>query len=136
MQALAEAVGDAATGAMAAKALALGQAKLMQPIGSGGSLWDGEKKYWHAHSETKTQIFTDTLYGQMLAHHHLQNFTLPVQMLKEHLAYEWARNQDQFGMRVLNDPAQEDSIWMNGLSNTPPPEFRVPYHFSGILATL
>jgi hypothetical protein len=114
VEALASAMGDTATGATAAKALALGQKKLMEPIREGGALWDSEKKYWHAHSETSTQIFTDTLYGQMLAHHHLQNFTLPVTMLQQHLQYEWARNQDKFGMRVLRDPVQEDSIWMSG----------------------
>jgi hypothetical protein len=48
----------------------------MEPTSSGGPLWDGEKKFWHCHSDTDTQIFTDTLYGQMLAHHHLQNYTV------------------------------------------------------------
>jgi hypothetical protein len=72
--------------------MALARSKLMQPISSGGSLWDSDKKYWHAHSETPTQIFTDTLYGQMLAHHHLHNFTLPEQMLLDHLKYEWCRH--------------------------------------------
>ena len=110
VEALATAASDPSTAASAAKALALGQQKLSQPISSGGALWDSEKKFWHAHSETPTQIFTDTLYGQMLAHHHLQNFTLPVGMLKEHLNYEWERNQDKYGMRVLRDPIQEDSI--------------------------
>ena len=50
----------------------------------------------------------------MLAHHNLQNFTLPVDMLESHLKYEWQSNQDTYGMRVLNFPVQEDSIWMNG----------------------
>ena len=35
-------------------------------------------------------------------------------MLEAHLEYEWSKNQDKYGMRVLNDPVQEDSIWMNG----------------------
>ena len=35
-------------------------------------------------------------------------------MLEAHLEYEWSKNQDKYGMRVLNDPIQEDSIWMNG----------------------
>eukprot|EP01050_Picozoa_sp_SAG11_P027329 SAG11_NODE_6880_length_1232_cov_1.195057_2_plen_102_part_00 len=51
----------------------------MEPTSSGGPLWDGEKKFWHCHSDTDTQIFTDTLYGQMLAHHHLQNYTVRCQ---------------------------------------------------------
>ena len=38
----------------------------------------------------------------------------PQPYLEQHLAYEWERNQDKYGMRVLNDPVQEDSIWMNG----------------------
>ena len=62
VEALASAMGDTSTGATAAKAMALGQKKLMEPISEGGALWDSEKKYWHAHSETTTQIFTDTLY--------------------------------------------------------------------------
>ena len=111
---MANVMADSATAAAAAKALALGKTKLMQPTSSGGPLWDGEKRFWHCHSDTATQIFTDTLYGQMLAHHHLQNYTLPLEMLEAHLEYEWSKNQDEFGMRVLNDPVQEDSIWMNG----------------------
>ena len=76
VEAMANVMGDTATATSAAKALALGKAKLMQPTSNGGPLWDGEKKFWHCHSDTDTQIFTDTLYGQMLAHHHLQNYTV------------------------------------------------------------
>merc|ERR1719453_1538816 len=51
----------------------------------------------------------------MLAHHHLDGqFTADTSSLQSHLAYEWERNQDTYGMRVLNDPIQEDTIWMNG----------------------
>ena len=114
VEAMAHAMSDAATAADAAKALALAREKLMQPTSAGGPLWDGEKKFWHAHSATETQVFTDTLYGQMLAHHHMQNYTLPVEMLESHLKYEWQSNQDKYGMRVLNFPIQEDSVWMNG----------------------
>ena len=71
-------------------------------------------KFWHATSESQTQIFTDSLYGQMLSHNVLQNFTLPEEYLSNHLAYEWDRNKDTYGMRVISDPVQEDSIWMNG----------------------
>ena len=61
------------------------------------------------------QIFTDTLYGQMLSHHHFDgHFTAPASHLQSHLAFEWARNQDAFGMRVISDPVDEDSIWLNG----------------------
>lgn len=80
---------DTATVTACAKASALAKAKLIAPTSAGGPLWDGDKKFWHAHSDTATQIFTDTLYGQMLAHHHLQNYTLPMEMLEQHLAYEW-----------------------------------------------
>jgi len=111
---MAAVLGDSATAASAAKALQLGQKRLTTPTSEGGPLWDGAKKFWHAHSETPTQIFTDSLYGQMLGHHHLQNFSIDASFLSEHLAYEWKRNQDKYGMRVLNDPVQEDSIWMNG----------------------
>jgi uncharacterized protein (DUF608 family) len=73
---MAKTVDDTTTAAAASKAFALGKSKLMQPTSSGGPLWDGDKKFWRCHSDTETQIFTDTLYGQMLAHHHLQNYTV------------------------------------------------------------
>lgn len=61
------------------------------------------------------QIFTDSLYGQMLSHHFFDgNFTLDTSFLSSHLEYEWEKNQDKYGMRVLSDPVQEDSVWMNG----------------------
>lgn len=61
------------------------------------------------------QIFTDTLYGQMLSHHFLNGtFTIDTAYLSSHLKYEWEKNQDTYGMRVLSNPVQEDSIWMNG----------------------
>eukprot|EP01051_Picozoa_sp_SAG22_P001827 SAG22_NODE_75_length_22256_cov_45.062960_14_plen_93_part_00 len=51
----------------------------------------------------------------MLQHHHFfGNFSLGSEYLTNHLAYEWAKNKDTYGMRVLSDPVQEDSIWMNG----------------------
>lgn len=50
----------------------------------------------------------------MLAHHHFGNFTIDSSYLESHLAYEWEQNQDTYGMRVLSNPVQEDSIWMNG----------------------
>jgi len=51
----------------------------------------------------------------MLSYHHFGGqLTLPVDYLSRHLAYEWQENQDPYGMRVLSNPVQEDSIWMNG----------------------
>jgi len=91
-----------------------GKEQLLNPITQGGVLWNDTLKYFVAHSNTTTQIFTDTLYGQMLSHHHFGHFTIGEDYLDSHLAYEWERNQDKYGMRVLNDPVQEDSIWMNG----------------------
>ena len=53
--------------------------------------------------------------AQMLAHHHLQNFTLPTEYLQSHLAYEWERNQDTYGMRVrhfsLFAVLRRDLVW-------------------------
>eukprot|EP00658_Telonema_sp_P-2_P029627 TRINITY_DN22504_c0_g1_i7.p1 TRINITY_DN22504_c0_g1~~TRINITY_DN22504_c0_g1_i7.p1 ORF type:complete len:248 (-),score=52.68 TRINITY_DN22504_c0_g1_i7:385-1128(-) len=72
-------------------------------------------RFFTAHSNTDTQIFTDTLYGQMLAHAVLNgSLTIDATYLEKHLSYEWDQNQDLYGMRVLNHPVQEDSIWMNG----------------------
>ena len=63
----------------------------------------------------KEQVFTDTLYGEMLSHHHFDGtFTLNTSYLHRHLAFELAANNDTYGMRVLSNPVQEDSIWMNG----------------------
>ena len=51
----------------------------------------------------------------MLSHHHFGgNFTLDASYLSSHLEYEWRKNQDTYGMRVLSEPVTEDSIWMNG----------------------
>lgn len=112
--AMAELLNDAATAKAARSAFELGAAQLVKPTSEGGPLWNSSRNYFHAHSDNSTQIFTDTLYGQMLSHHVFQNFTLPSTYLSSHLAYEWKRNADEFGMRVINDPIQEDSIWMNG----------------------
>ena len=58
---LAKIMDDTATAASASKAFSLGKSKLMQPTSSGGPLWDGDKQFWHCHSDTETQVFTDTL---------------------------------------------------------------------------
>ena len=61
------------------------------------------------------QIFTDTLYGQMLHHHHFDGgFSIDASYLRSHLAAEWRMNHDTFGMRVQSNPTQEDSVWLNG----------------------
>jgi len=112
--AMADLMGDGGTSLETRAAFELGAKQLMKPTSEGGGLWNGSKQYWHAHSETSSQVFTDTLYGQMLSHHVWQNFTLPRSYLSSHLAYEWQRNADTYGMRVINDPIDEDSIWMNG----------------------
>ena len=42
----------------------------------------------------------------MLSHHDFNgNFTLPVEMLSCHLAYEWERNQDTFVNRPASPPS-------------------------------
>eukprot|EP00966_Prymnesium_polylepis_P156971 3627146-Prymnesium_polylepis.1 len=51
----------------------------------------------------------------MLAHHHFDGvFSLNESYLRRHLSFELASNNDTFGLRVLSNPIQEDSIWMNG----------------------
>lgn len=118
-KALAAAVGDTATLAMAEDALVRSTVGVVDD-----RLWNSTSRFFRCHTcppdsgETcpngANQVFTDTLYGQMLAHHHFGNFTLPKSYLESHLAHEWAQNQDTYGMRVLSSPVQEDSIWMNG----------------------
>lgn len=81
-------------------------------------LWNSTYGFFRAHNEGN-QIFTDTLYGQMLAHHNFGNMVYDnMSQLWTHLDFEWTQNQDLYGMRVLSNldgnPPQEDSIWMNG----------------------
>merc|ERR1712113_407261 len=112
---MAVALGDSDTASKAAEAFEHGQAKLTQPKSAGGPLWNETFGFFTAHSETPSQLFTDSLYGQMLAHHFFNgSFTLNTSYLSKHLAYEWEQNQDIYGMRVLSNPIQEDSIWMTG----------------------
>ena len=113
--AMADVLGDANMSTWVAAAGKAGAAKLTRAAEDGGPLWNKTKAFFLAHSETNTQVFTDTLYGQMLSHHIANgSFTLPTKYLSSHLAYEWAENVDLYGMRVLSSPIQEDSIWMNG----------------------
>ena len=87
------------------------------------------------------QIFTDTLHGQMLHHHHFDGaYSIDPSYLRRHLAAEWRMNHDAYGMRVQSNPTQEvriaqcmhvllacnlpcilplslcmqDSVWLNG----------------------
>lgn len=106
VQAMATVVGDQRVLGASRDAYELGQRQLVAPISAGGLLWNSSKAFWHAHSETSSQVFTDTLYGQMLGHHFFSDFTAPRAALASHLAHEWDRNEDAFGMRVLNDPVQ------------------------------
>ena len=109
--ALAEHFNDVATLAAVANATAHTKMALVDPA----KLWNSTSSFFRATDAAGgNQIFTDSLYGQMLSHHHFGNFTLPDGYLTAHLKYEWARNEDSYGMRVLNDPIQEDSVWMNG----------------------
>ena len=112
-----ELMADTTTAKSAQDAYALAQKMVVQ------RLWRTNSSskvggFFGAHSETSTQVFTDTMYGAMLMHHFF-NGSLPLEgdgltKLKTHLAYEWEQNQDLYGMRVLSSPVQEDSIWMNG----------------------
>ena len=98
---MANVVGDAATFAAAAAARQLGSLKLTMATSAGGPLWDGEKQFWRCHSNTTTQIFTDSCYGQMLSHNILQNFTVAEHFIEKHLEYEWKRNQVNSSRRIV-----------------------------------
>eukprot|EP00038_Savillea_parva_P009621 m.184763 g.184763 ORF g.184763 m.184763 type:complete len:1027 (+) comp16225_c0_seq1:84-3164(+) len=112
---MAVAIGDDTTATMVQKAISAARIKLLTPTAEGGPLWNESVGFFVAHSETQTQVFTDSLYGQMLAHHFFNgSFTINTSYIDRHLTYEWEQNQDLYGMRVLSSPIQEDSIWMNG----------------------
>ena len=106
MRLMAEAISDSSTAEKMERAVSAGQAKLLQPKPS-GPLWNETSGFFTAHSETTTQVFTDSLYGEMLSHH-MFNGTVMVDkgVLLRHLAYEWQENQDKYGMRVLSSPIQ------------------------------
>ena len=99
---------DTETVSMIASASTLAKHALVDPA----KLWNSTSSFFRA-TDSGNQIFTDSLYGQMLFHHHFSgNFSIDREFLQQHLAYEWDQNQDQYGMRVLNNPVQEDSVWM------------------------
>ena len=133
---LAAATGDAALAKEVSAALSLSRKAVVDPA----RLWNSTGRFFRAktpashgeapavdgsdESEAHTddeatddtnQIFTDTLYGQMLHHHHFDGtFAIDPSYLEGHLAAEWAHNHDTYGMRVISNPVQEDSIWLNG----------------------
>eukprot|EP00912_Choanoflagellata_sp_UC4_P002296 UC4_evm1s1444 len=96
---MADILGDFTVYEKVSKAISKGQAKLVEPKPS-GPLWNSSIGFFTAHSETTTQVFTDSLYGQMLSHHFF-NGTLMIDedILHKHLTYEWQQNQDKYGMR-------------------------------------
>jgi hypothetical protein len=58
--------------------------------------------HFSPHTPSKEQIMTDTLYGEMLSHHHFDGtFGVDESLLRRHLAFEMAANHDTYGMRVL-----------------------------------
>ena len=90
---LAMVVGDAATLQAVEAALALSTQAIVDD-----RLWNASDRFFRCHTadggEGDNQIFTDTLYGQMLHHHHFDgNFSLPSSYLASHLKYEWEKNQ-------------------------------------------
>ena len=105
---MAAAVGDAGTAAAAAAALARAQTAATD------ILFNDTLGYFRAFNGGDA-IFTDTLYGLMLAHSHGFGLAgVDAGRVASHLAFEWDRNQDAFGMRVISNPIMEDSVWMNG----------------------
>ena len=119
---MARAMGDDAVAVSTDDAIAVCDGALTR------ELWNTTTKSFRA-TTGGDQTFTDSLYGQMLSHHNFGNFTYQSssssvskgsvsgreqQDLWDHLEYEWKMNEDAYGMRVLSNPVQEDSIWMNG----------------------
>ena len=101
-------VGDAAVEAAVLAALARAQAATTS------ILWNSTFNYYRAFNGGDA-IFTDTLYGLMIAHAHGFGLAgVDADKVAAHLDFEWARNQDAFGMRVISNPVMEDSVWMNG----------------------
>ena len=105
---MAAAMGEDGVAAAAAAALARAQAA------STAILWNSTDSYYRAFSGGDA-VFTDSLYGIMIAH--AGGFDLAgvdAAKIASHLAVEWQRNADAFGMRVISNPIMEDSVWMNG----------------------
>jgi hypothetical protein len=104
---MAAAMGDAPLEASAVAALAAARAAAK------ALLWNATAGYFRAFVGGDA-VFTDTLYGLMVGHAHGFGLLMDVPLVAAHLALEWERNKDAFGMRVISNPIMEDSIWMNG----------------------
>ena len=77
-------------------------------------LWNSTLGYYRAFNGGDA-IFTDSLYGLMISHAGGYGLAgADAARVASHLAFEWASNQDAFGMRVISNPVMEDSVWMNG----------------------
>jgi hypothetical protein len=101
---LAATAGDTASLATIDKSYTLAQSAIVDPA----RLWNETEKFFRCHTkdggEGDNQIFTDSLYGQMLSHHHFGgNFTLDKTFLESHLKYEWEKNEDTYGMRCAKN---------------------------------
>jgi non-lysosomal glucosylceramidase len=110
---LADAAGDVAMAAACRAGIARGEPATT------ALLWNSTRGFYRAWADAPpaapaNAIFTDTLYGAMIAHAHGLGWPTDPARLAAHLAVEWATNADAFGMRVISDPVLEDSIWMNG----------------------
>lgn len=64
---MASVIGDTETAATALAAFEAGQKTLLTPTSAGGPLWNESNGFFLAHSETQTQVFTDSLYGAQFA---------------------------------------------------------------------
>ena len=45
----------------------------------------------------------------MLEHHNFGTIMYDNEKIAKHLSYEWAKNQDLYGMRVISNPVDEDT---------------------------
>ena len=105
---MASALGE--DGVAEAAAAALSRANAAMTI----VLWNSTLGYYRAFNGGDA-IFTDSLYGLMIAYAGGQGLAgVDAGMVAAHLAFEWERNEDAFGMRVISNPVMEDSVWMNG----------------------
>ena len=91
---LSEVMGDNSTLAAVDSAYALSSKGVVDD-----RLWNATSKFFRCHTkdgdEGDNQIFTDSLYGQMLSHHHFNgNFTVDTSYLTSHLDYEWCVSSD------------------------------------------
>jgi hypothetical protein len=100
---LANHVGDAATAAAAAAALARGQAAVT------ALLWNSTYGYFRAFTGGDA-IMADCLYGQVVAHHLGLGWLVPPDLIASHLAAELKYNGNPYGLTVITG------------RHTPPPD--------------